>query len=142
MLLPAVVSLIVSAVVAFPVALYSADRADESRRAADKREALATVYVPLSQAASEVLSCVRPEGCTDAQLFSSRRRFRRAQLEAIIRGSSEVQAAVSSFEQSLAPVVMERLADRVPSDTMLRTVAEDFSRLLRSISSELGMVGS
>lgn len=141
-------SVVLSAAVAFGVASYTANRADESQRRdaaraeeSQRREAsrarLSAVYLPLGKAVSGVVACVSTRFCSESQLFRANRDYNRSALLAYGQGSEAVSDATSALDATLRVVVRNRFDGKRQPDALLRRAGQQVADLQQLIVREL-----
>lgn len=134
-------SVALSAPVAFGVARYTVNQEEHTQSVAAHRDArqrrLFAFYLPLSRAMSNVIACVNPELCSEQELLRANRASNNAAVAAIGQGSTPVDNATSALETSLGELVRNRLAGKQASGALLTRVARDFVALQQQISQEL-----
>jgi hypothetical protein len=103
-----VLSVGLSAAVAFGVASYTVERSDDAQKRDAERTRLSAVYTPLSSAAAALFACIPDNRCTNRELFRNARAYNAAETVAIGQGSPAVSAACHAFDKAVGPALRFR----------------------------------
>lgn len=132
--LPTIPAVLVSAVVAFAVAHYTAASAVKDQRVAAQQQLAAALYVPLRTALANVVACVSPRLCPDSELFRAGRSFNTAAVVVNGEGPPSVNAAVEAVQASLGLLVDERISGKRATTAQQTDAADKITTLQTRIS--------
>jgi len=134
-----VLSIALSALVAFGVASYTVQRSDDAQRREAERSRLAAIYNPVATTAAAFVSCAGPDKCTESQLLRASRDYNAASVLVVGQGSDAIQDANVEASEAFGEAARYRLKNpgaRLP-EPIGKRVSDRYLSLQNQITKEL-----